>query len=401
MPDHATWTRRLADVPLPAAIVDLDAIDHNLRVLTDALAPGVTLRIASKSVRVPATLRELLDAHPAVRGLMTYAARETLGLAQLGFDDLLLAYPIARPDDAEAVAEAAREATVRVAIDDVAHARLLSDAATALGVEIGLCVDVDVSWRPLGGAAHLGVRRSPIRGPEQAAALARAVHDLPGVRIDSVLAYEAQVAGLPDAVASDGRLAPLLRGVRSLVKQRSRPLAARRRQDVVDALRAEGCDIALINGGGTGSIRVTSADGSCTEVTAGSGFHATHLFDGYADLPLLPALFLAIPVVRRSDPDHVTCAAGGVIASGAVGWDKAPIVVCPDNLARVDMEGFGEVQTPFRVTHGDPPPLGSPVLLRPAKAGEPLERFDRVHRLRDGQIVDDVPTFRGSGFSPY
>ena len=161
MHDHATWTRLLADVPLPAAIVDLDAVDANLATLRAQLVPEVTLRVASKSVRVPEILRHLLDAGaPDLVGLMTYSARETAGLADLGFHDLLLAYPVARPDDAEHLAAAAARATVRVAVDDLAQARLLSDAAVAAGTTLGLCVDVDVSWRPLGGAVHLGVRLS-------------------------------------------------------------------------------------------------------------------------------------------------------------------------------------------------------------------------------------------------
>ncbi len=395
------WCACLADVPLPAAIVDLDAVEHNADHLLAALADGVTLRIATKSVRVPEVLRHLLDHDPRMAGLMTYSASETHGLAAMGFEDLLVAYPIARPDDAHLLAEAARETTVRVAIDDRAQARLLSDAATSLGVEIGLCVDVDVSWRPLGGLAHLGVRRSPLRSVAQVVALARAVADLPGVAIDSVLAYEAQVAGLPDVAAADGRLAPALRAARGLVKSASRSLAANRRRAVVDALTAEGCAIQVVNGGGTGSVHATSHDGSCTEVAAGSGFHAPHLFDGYDGLDLRPALHLAIPVVRHPDPDHVTCAGGGVVASGPAGWDKHPVVAWPPGLHRVDMEGYGEVQTPFRVVQGPPPALGTPVVLRPAKAGEPLERFDRVYVLRGGEIDDDVPTFRGAGFSRY
>jgi D-serine deaminase-like pyridoxal phosphate-dependent protein len=37
------------------------------------------------------------------------------------------------------------------------------------------------------------------------------------------------------------------------------------------------------------------------------------------------------------------------------------------------------------------------VICRPAKAGEPLERFDRVHLLRNGRIIDTTPTLRGLG----
>lgn len=394
------WKRLLEGRPLPAAVVDLDAFEHNARVLLDALGPGLTLRLASKSIRVPALFRHLIERGAGrIVGLMTYSAHETAWLADEGFDDLLLGYPIGRADEAAALATAARRATVRVAVDDVAQARLLSAAAQGAGVTLRVCLDVDVSWRPFGGLAHLGVRRSPIRSPRDAVALARGCRAMPGLEVDSVLAYEAQVAGLSDAVGSS----PAERAmgvVRQLVKRRSIPLAARRRGNVVRALRTEGFDVRLVNGGGSGSIHSTSADPSVTEVTAGSGFVGSHLFDGYEGLPWKPAVFFALGVVRRSDADHVTCAGGGYVASGPSGPSRLPKVHLPAGLTPVDLEGFGEVQTPFRAGPDAPPiGLGDPVICRHAKAGELAERFSRYLLVRDAQVVESVPTYRGLGRS--
>ncbi|MCB9665754.1 MAG: alanine racemase [Alphaproteobacteria bacterium] len=390
------WKRLLADVPLPAAVLDLDALDHNLGVLTGALGDGLTLRVASKSIRVPAVLRYLLDAEPRrLRGLMTFSAHETAWLAEQGFDDLLLAYPIARADEAAALARAATRAQVWAAVDDVAQARLLSAAAQGAGVTIGLCLDIDASWRPLPGV-HLGVRRSPLRSAADAVAVAQACRALPGVEVNAVLAYEAQVAGLPD-VAGPGLAGRATGMVKQLVKRRSIPLVARRRQQVVAALRSEGFHVGLVNGGGSGSVASTSRDPSVTEVTAGSGFVASHLFDGYRGLPWQPALVFALAVVRQSDADHVTCAGGGYIASGSAGPDRMPQVLSPGHLVPVDLEGWGEVQTPFRVGDGPVPALGDPVICRHAKAGELAERFASYLLVRGDRIVEQVPTARGLG----
>ena len=38
-----------------------------------------------------------------------------------------------------------------------------------------ICLDVDASLRAAGGRVHVGVRRSPVHAPDDAAALARAV----------------------------------------------------------------------------------------------------------------------------------------------------------------------------------------------------------------------------------
>ena len=397
MTRYDRFVRLLRGVPLPAAVVDLDALDRNRDLLLDRLAmPNVTLRLASKSLRVPWLLRHLLDSGaPRVQGLMTYSAHETVLLAGQGFDDLLLAYPIGRPDEADALAGlAARGTRLWATIDAPEHVALLSEAASRHGTELRLCLDVDVSWRPAGGRAHFGVRRSPVRSPEDAVALGRRIQGAPGLRLDAVLAYEAQVAGIRERNPGSRHLDP----VRRLIKRRSIPLAAARRRAVVDALRADGHTVTVINGGGSGSVASTSADGTVTEVTAGSGFVCSHLFDGYAGLPFEPAAFFALAVVRRSDPQYVTCAGGGYIASGPAGRDRLPIVHAPPGLVAVDLEGFGEVQTPFRCGPDAPVlEIGAPVICRHAKAGELMERFLDVLLVRGERVIERAPTLRGLG----
>lgn len=396
------WRLALREAALPCAVVDLDAFEANARLLlagaegaVGATGAPLTLRTATKSVRVPALLEAFAAlGGPRVRGLMTFSARETAWLHARGFDDLLLAYPVARPDEARALAEvAAAGGAVIATIDHPDHVDLLAAAARETGAAPSVCVDVDVSWRPVGGRLHLGVRRSPIRDAAAALALAARAADA-GLRVTAVLAYEAQVAGLRERNPTSRHLDP----VRRLIRRRSAPLAAARRREVVAALRDAGHAVAVVNGGGTGSLETTAQDGSCTEVTVGSGLLAPHLFDGLAGLPLQPAGLFALAVSRASDPGWVTCASGGFVASGPPAADRAPIVHLPPGLAPDAMEGFGEVQTPLRLGPDAPRlRIGDPVLCRHAKAGELAERFAEVLLVRGDRVVDRVPTYRGLG----
>ena len=394
MRSHDHWRDLLADRPLPAAIVDLDAVDANVELLLDRLAPGPTLRLASKSIRVPAVLRRLLDAGPRVRGVMTWSTAELRLLADHGFTDLLHGYPVGRRADADVFADLAARPGMRAVamVDSPEQVSLLSVAAVERGVTVPLCIDLDVSLRMLGGAVHLGVRRSPLRDLASARELAHRIRATPAVALVGVMAYEAQVAGLPDRVPGQALLDPIRRGI----KARSRPLAARRRSELVEALRADGFDIDLVNGGGTGSLAATSADGSCTEVTAGSGFYCPSLFDGYDDLPLQPAAWFALPIVRFPDADHVTCGFGGWTASGPADASRAATVHSPPGLSPLGMEGFGEVQTPFRRGPGAPElRLGDPVICRHAKAGELMEHVAEVLLVSGDQVLEVAPTMRG------
>lgn len=399
------YRRLLESERLPAAVLDLDALRRNCDLLVSKLAAGVTLRVASKSVRCPWVLRFLLDRHPGrLRGLMTFSPRETELLAQQGFVDLLCAYPVARMDSARIFAQLVAAGVDAVPmVDCERHLELLSRAAQEQGCTVVCCLDVDVSWRPLsalargpfrGADAHLGVRRSPVRTCDQALRLARYARSLGGVRIGAVMAYEAQVAGMPDRVPGEEALRP----VKQVIKSRSRVLAQRRRTEVVEALRSAGFAIEVVNGGGTGSVASSSQDGSCTEVTAGSGFYAPHSFDGFDDLALVPALVFALEVVRRSDPDFVTLAGGGYVASGPAGVSRLPQVHLPHGLTPLGMEGWGEVQTPLAVGPDAPSlRLGDPVICRHTKAGELLERFSEVLVMEGEEVTVRAPTLRGLG----
>ena len=72
------------------------------------------------------------------------------------------------------------------------------------------------------------------------------------------------------------------------------------------------------------------------------------------------------------------------------------MIAVPEGLKPTGMEGFGEVQTPIRDPHGKLK-IGDLVVCRPAKAGEPLERFNEIFLLENGKLGDPIPTYRGEG----
>ncbi len=387
----------LADRRLPAAFVDLDALEHNLRVVQDTVAPlAVPVRVASKSLRVTALIEKLLaDGKPALRGVMCFAAGEADHLSRRGVDDLLLAYPIFRRADVECAAEVVlRGTTLRLVADSREGIAQLSRVAQGRGATFDVLLCVDMSWRLPG--LHVGVRRSPLHSPAEVVALARAVADAPNLRFAGLMGYEAQIAGLGD----DDPRARLASAAKQLLKRASMRELGERRRAMVAALSDAGLAPAIVNGGGTGSLADTTAETGVTETTAGSAFFKPHLFDHYAARHmqrLEPAAFFALEVTRRPAEGFVTCAGGGYVASGAAGRDKVPRPYLPEGLSLLDAEMCGEVQTPLRLAGGVALGLGDPVVFRHAKAGELAERFDRFLLLRGGRVDAEVPSYRGEG----
>jgi D-serine deaminase-like pyridoxal phosphate-dependent protein len=386
---HRRYARAIEGERLPCAIVDLDAVDSNVDVLVAPVRrQKKTLRVASKSLRCPALIHHVMKrGGDAMRGVMTYDAQETAFLVDQGFDDLLLAYPTVQPDDVATIAQlCARGALVSVVVDSVAHLGPLNAAAKVAGTTIAVVIDVDVSYRPLGHRVHLGVRRSPVRTPQDVLQLHNEVMQHEHLRFHGLMAYEAQIAGVVDDTLP-----------KRAMKRLSRIDVAETRARIVEALRARSVRPTLFNGGGTGSVLSSTREEALTEVTAGSGFVCSHLFEGYRGLPLTPAAFFALQVTRVPSPGLVTCAGGGFVASGQPGPDRLPRPALPEGLALLPLEGAGEVQTPLVVPEGVALRVGDPVFFRHAKGGELAEHFAEYLFVRGDRVEARAPTYRGLG----
>jgi D-serine deaminase-like pyridoxal phosphate-dependent protein len=374
------YKRALASERLPAALIDLDALEANAaRLFAPIARAGKRARLATKSLRCPALAAKLAQLGDAI-GYLTYTAAETEFYARAGVRDLLLAYPTVQPHDAAAIARANAVATAAIVVDDAAQLGVLAQAARDAATRIPIVIDVDMSWRPLG--VHVGVRRSPLREPDEVIALAHQLAE--PLYFHGILGYEAQIAGLSDRN-------PVIRAL----KRGSEPAVIETRARVIDALRAAGLSSAIVNGGGTGSVDWSSTDPALTEVAVGSGFVCSHLFDDYRGLELSPAIAFALQVVRKPAPTIATCLGGGWIASGAAGADRLPIPTWPHGCALIRGEGAGEVQTPVVVPHDIA--LGDPIFFRPAKAGELAEHVAEYLFVRGDRIVERAPTYRGLG----
>ncbi|QLH25115.1 alanine racemase [Streptomyces sp. Rer75] len=388
--DRARYDRATAHLEAPVAIVDLRAFDDNARDLVRR-AGGKPIRVASKSVRCRALLERAL-ARDGFAGIMSFTLAESLWLAREGFDDVLLAYPSTDRDGyATLTSDPKLSAAVTVMVDDIGQLDLI-ESVRAGTEEVRVCLELDTSLRMLGGRIRVGALRSPLRTPEQLAALAREIERRPGFRVVGLMGYEGHVAGVGDAVT--GR--PLRSRAIRLMQRTARRELADRRAAAVRAVRAV-ADLEFVNGGGTGSVQHTAAEDAVTEIAAGSGLYQPRLFDNYTSFRGRPAALFAQPVVRRPGVGVVTVLGGGYPASGAAGRDRLPVPYLPEGLAYDPQEGPGEVQTPLLGTAADDLLIGDRVWFRHAKAGELCERFATLHLVDDDRVVDSVPTYRGEG----
>ena len=388
------YEQATAHLDPPFAVVDVAAFDSNARDLLRR-AGGLPIRVATKSLRCRYLIERVL-ARPGYRGVMCYSLAEALWLHAAGTsDDLLVAYPTADRTALRAlVADTAARRHITLTIDSAAHLDFI-DATVGEGhPQIRVCLELDVSWRPLarGPVLQIGTWRSPLRSPAEAALFAETILARPGFVLVGVMGYEGQIAGVGDAPHGHPLRAALVR----LIQARSAAELRERRAETVRRIRAL-TTLEFVNGGGTGSLESTAADTSVTELAAGSGLVGPTLFDAYRKFRPRPALLYALPVVRRPGPGIATLFSGGYVASGTGTPDRLPKPFRPAGLRLTRTEGAGEVQTPVLGAAADQLGLGDRVWLRHAKGGELAERLTDYHLVEDAAVARSVPTYRGEG----
>jgi D-serine deaminase-like pyridoxal phosphate-dependent protein len=393
----------LEDPATPLVLVDLDAFDANADDLARR-ASGTPIRVASKSLRVPALLERALG-HDGFAGVLAYSLREALWLADHGLsDDIVLGYPtVDRAALRRLLGDERALATVTLMVDDPAHldlvdeqrrgvevSRLAGAGTSTADLPVRVAIDVDAGLRL--GRSHVGPKRSPLHDPAEVVRFARHVLARPGFTLVGVMTYEGQVAGVPDEVPRQRAKSMVVRRLKSA----SMSQLAERRGTIARELSAV-VDLEFWNGGGSGSIETTAADPAVTEVAAGSGLLVPTLFDHYQSFEPRPAAFFGVPVVRRPSDGIVTVAGGGFVASGPTGKDRAPTPWAPPGLHLTGLEGAGEVQTPLTGPTAPELSIGDWVWFRHAKSGELAEHTNLVHLVSGDRVVDTVPADRGLG----
>jgi D-serine deaminase-like pyridoxal phosphate-dependent protein len=407
--DRHRLARRLSDAvatlddpATPLVVVDLEAFDANADDLARRAA-GTPIRVASKSLRIPALVSRAL-AHEGFSGVLGYTLREALWLCAHGVsDDIVLGYPtVDRGALRRLLADESALGAVTLMVDDPAQLDLVDELRrTAGGVAAGgastgstgavrVAIDIDAGLRL--GRSHVGPKRSPLHDPAEVLRFARHVVERPGFALVGVMTYEGQVAGVPDDVPNQRAKSMVVRRLKSA----SMTQLADRRGTIARDL-SQVVDLEFWNGGGSGSVEATAADEAVTEVAAGSGLLVPTLFDHYQSFRPRPAAFFGVPVVRRPSDGIATVAGGGFVASGPTGKDRAPMPWAPPGLHLTGLEGAGEVQTPLTGPGAANLSIGDWVWFRHAKSGELAEHTNVVHLVSGDSVVDTVPSYRGLG----
>ena len=189
-----------ADLETPALLVDLDRMQRNLDRAADyARRHGLALRPHIKTHKSPLLAREQLDRGAA--GLTCATTYEAEVMSEV-CDDLLVMYPPVGAQRARRMAELAQRVRLTVALDSDVAATDLSRAASDVGSNVRVYIELDA-----------GMHRVGVPSLADAVALARRVAAMPRLEVAGIAFYPghvrapvsehaAQIAQLTDFVAA-------------------------------------------------------------------------------------------------------------------------------------------------------------------------------------------------------
>ena len=281
-----------ADIQTPCLILDLDALERNIRKMGDlARAMGMRHRVHGKmhkSVDV-ALLQERLGGSV---GVCCQKVSEAEVFARGGIRDVLVSNQVRDPAKIDRLARLPKlGARTICCVDDVANVADMSAAAVRHGTTIECLVEIDC------GAGRCGVKTTP-----EVIAIAKAIAAAPGLKFSGIQAYQGAMQHMD---RYEDRKAKI-------------DLAVAQVKDAVDGLKAEGLDCDIVGGGGTGSYYFEGSSGVYNELQCGSYAFMDADYGRILDKDgnridqgeWENALFLLTSVMSHAKADKAICDAG-------------------------------------------------------------------------------------------
>ena len=233
-----------ADIQTPCLILDLDALERNIRKMGDyARAHGMRHRAHGKMHKSVDVLK-LQERLGGAVGVCCQKVSEAEVFVRGGIRDVLVSNQVRDPAKIDRLARLPlRGSRIIVCVDDIANVAELSAGAQRHGTTLECFVEIDC------GAGRCGVRTTA-----DVLAIAQAIDAAPGLTFTGIQGYQGAMQHMD---SFDDRKAKLDAAIAQV-------------REAVVALTAIGLKPELVSGGGTGSYYFESNSGVFNELQCGS-----------------------------------------------------------------------------------------------------------------------------------
>jgi len=231
------------ELDTPALCVDLDLLEANLDKMASTMATnGIASRPHAKTHKCPTIAQMQMDRGSV--GICTAKVSEAEAMFLNGIDQILNTTGNVTPTKISRAMNLRAQCPGFIqATDSEPNARLLSEAAVAMGIVADVVVDVDP-----------GIRRTGTPFGQPALLLAQLIDSLPGLNFRGMLCYD---AAAQHVVGFETRKAQTL----------ERMVQA---TDTFELMRRSGLNTEIFSGGGTGTYNIDHDTQGMTDVQVGS-----------------------------------------------------------------------------------------------------------------------------------
>jgi len=336
------YTRRVRvdELDTPVLTADLDAVGRNIAGMQRYCDEhGFALRPHIKTHKVVELARLQVDAGAC--GITCQKLGEAEVMADAGFDDILISFPLVGAAKVERLAALAARIKVGVVGDSAA-------VATGLrGIEVDFLVECDT-----------GGGRTGVQSPDEAAELAALVAELDGPRFAGLMTYPTK----PES-------GPWLQAAR-------------------EAIERKGLAVECISSGGTPTARYAHELAAITELRPGTYVYGDRACIADGSLPLddcalrVPATVVSRPTRERAIIDAGSKTLTSDVALGASGYGLVVEHRDAEIYKLNEEHGLVDVSACAR-----PPEVGERVTIVPNHACGTANMHDEVVVHRGGEIV--------------
>ena len=350
----------LEDLDTPSLIVDLDALDYNLQSVSDLYKDtDCKMRQHTKNIKSPRLALRQINKGGTVGGVCAAKLSEAEVMVEGGVNDVLIPNQVVHSDKISRMCALARQADIKVCVDNIDNVKMISSIASKYSVEIGILIEVDTQ-----------MGRAGVRSNEEGVAIAKLTQNLPGVKFRGVMSHQS----LPEFIDQEDRWQVGRDTIQICL-------------DVKNAIEQEGIPVEIVSSGETFTIDVATDIPGVTEVEGGSYALMGHTYDymGYK----LANKILTTVISNPSD-----CKFIGDVGTLAHSWTGfGPTVYSrPD----VKVDKFRENHVVFTTDKSDSLTIGDKLLLEPHYQDMLVNRWDQYICIRNG-IVEEVWDIPGRG----
>lgn len=345
----------VVDLDTPALLLDLDALEHNLKTMAAAIKPGVCLRPHAKAHKCPEIAKRQIAAGAV--GVCCQTVAEAEAMVGAGITDVLVSNQVVDAQKMERLAKLAGKARIGVCVDNATNVHALDAAAAKAGTKLDVLVEIEA------GAVRCGVAPG-----KPAVELAQIVADCKNLRFIGIQAYHG--IGQHLRTVEERRLAIAYTTDNARLTR--------------DLLYKKGLECKVVAGGGTGTFMFEQASNIFTELEPGSYIFmdADYNQNDWEGFPLFKqSLFIYTTVMSTPVPKRVIVDAGTKAHSSDSGMPQ--VVGYPGVTYTRESDEHGVLEVAPGATA---PTFGEKIKLIPGHCDPTVNLYDRFVCIRDDKV---------------